>query len=282
MLHRNTALSENQKVSNMTSEVIRRMMHVSEDLPMGERVVVLDRVAQKLANSGYDLAMTRKGLVGGLKGYEKRLQQSRRQVDSPGYRVLHESAGVSFASRSMKKLTGKSSWFKDKPKDSNQDESNDTPTVMTKQEYRKQERKMKKEERNKEKSHISTVKTTCVMFVENTPYGELCSRLQRCEDRKASVTGRRVKMVEIGGSSLGQLMSNRNPWAGTSCGRADCHTCHQGGGKERKEDCIRRNIQNESRFGTCEDRELLKGADGKKSRRGKNDLTGKMFMWVRS
>ena len=43
MLHRNTALLENQKVSNMTSEVIRRMMHVSEGLPMSERVVVLDR-----------------------------------------------------------------------------------------------------------------------------------------------------------------------------------------------------------------------------------------------
>ena len=44
MLHRNTALSENTKVSNMTSEVMRRMFHVSEDLPMEERTMVLDRL----------------------------------------------------------------------------------------------------------------------------------------------------------------------------------------------------------------------------------------------
>ena len=71
ILHRDSALSENTKMSTLTSEVMRRMFHVSEDLPMEERTVVLDRLCQKLSNSGYDLDMTRKGMVAGLKGYEK-------------------------------------------------------------------------------------------------------------------------------------------------------------------------------------------------------------------
>ena len=112
MLHRDTALSENKKISNMTSEVMRRMMHVSEELPILERVVVLDRLSQKLSNSGYDLKMIRKGLVGGLKGYERRVEQSRKDPGETGYRPLHENAGVSFATRSRKKLTGKSNWFR--------------------------------------------------------------------------------------------------------------------------------------------------------------------------
>ena len=146
VLNRFTALSENTKVSNMTSEVIRRMMHVSEQLPMDERVVVLDRLGQKLANSDYDLAMIRRGMIGGLKGYEKRLEQSRKHVDSLGYRALHESAGVSFGARSLKKLTGKSSWFKQKPREKRDGEEL-VQTAMTKQEYRKLERKSRKLEK---------------------------------------------------------------------------------------------------------------------------------------
>ena len=111
MLSRHSVLSENTKVSNMTNEVIRRMMHVSEQLPIEERTVVLNRLGQKLANSGYDLPMIRKGMVGGLMGYEKRLEQSRKLVGSLGYRALHESACVSFGARSLKKLKGKSSCY---------------------------------------------------------------------------------------------------------------------------------------------------------------------------
>ena len=66
MLHRDSALSENTKMSNITSEVMRRMMHVSEELPMEERIVVLNKLCQKLSNSGFDLKTIIRGLVAGL------------------------------------------------------------------------------------------------------------------------------------------------------------------------------------------------------------------------
>ena len=106
----------------------------------------------------------------------------------------------------------------------------------------------------KRKEQQTEITTTSVMFVENTPHGELCARLQRTADRMACVAGRRVKMVEMGGTSLGQTFSNRNPWAGAGCERSDCHTCHQGGNADKREDCFKRNILYESRCGTCEDR----------------------------
>jgi hypothetical protein len=97
--------------------------------------------------------------------------------------------------------------------------------------------------------------TTSVMFIENTPFGELTRRLQECEDRLGTITGRRVRMVEMAGSQLSQLLPNTNPWAGGQCGRNNCHTCTQGGNSKQKEDCFRRNILYESRCGTCEDKE---------------------------
>ena len=112
----------------------------------------------------------------------------------------------------------------------------------------------------------SKLETTSVMFVDQTPYGELTKRLQLCEDRV--ITGRRVKMVEMGGSQLSQLLPNTNPWARAGYIRLDCHTCQQGGTQERKEDCFRRNILFECRCGRCEDRQ---GGEPKRKRQRKDD-----------
>ena len=56
---------------NITSEVFRRMMNVIEALPIEERNMVLNRFCQKLSKSGYDMKMSRRGLVAELKGCEK-------------------------------------------------------------------------------------------------------------------------------------------------------------------------------------------------------------------
>ena len=218
--------------------------------------------------------MMRRGLVAGLKGYERRVEQSMKDPGDAGYRPLHESAGISFVARSRKKLTGKSNWFRQNKKkipEERRDEQETRPTALTIQEHRRGERKMKKELKKRERKEEQTdITTTSVMFVENTPHGELCGRLQRSADRMAGVSSRRVKMVEMGGTSLGQTFSNRNPWAGAGCDRQDRHTCNQGGEAEKKEDCFRRNILYESRCGRCEDRRADNGPDRKKRRRGED------------
>jgi hypothetical protein len=79
---------------------------------MEERRAVVDKYGQKLINSGYGLEQTRRILVGGLKGYEKKLWTSK----TAGGRALHQSAGESSKARNRKKLTGKSDWFRQKKK----------------------------------------------------------------------------------------------------------------------------------------------------------------------
>ena len=56
VLHKDTALAENTKVSSLTAEVRRRRMNTSELLPESDRAEVINNVAQKMANSGYKLA----------------------------------------------------------------------------------------------------------------------------------------------------------------------------------------------------------------------------------
>ena len=246
--------------------MVRRMLNVSEMLPVSERIEVLDKFSQRMSNSGYPLDQIRRTVIGGLSGYEKKVRQSQMERGK-GWRQLHERAQASAGSRWKKKLLGKSTWYKEKEK-GNEDMIDKTRDLdkniqKTKIERRKEDAKLrkkrKKEDRRKESETAEQrrhreMETTSVMFVDSTPFGDLTRRLQECEDKLGAITGRRVRMVEMSGNQLGQLLPNTNPWAGEKCGRDNCHPCNQGGDREKKEDCFRRNILYESRCGVCEDK----------------------------
>ena len=52
------------------------MVNTSEDLDDSIRLEVVDNYAKKIINSGYGLNQTRNVMVGGLKGYERKLKLS--------------------------------------------------------------------------------------------------------------------------------------------------------------------------------------------------------------
>ena len=86
--------------------------------------------------------------------------------------------------------------------------------------------------------------TITVLFVDQTPGGELAKRLQKVEDRLSLITGYRVRVTETSGTQLCRVLPNTNPWKGMDCLREDCYTCSQGG--EKQEDCKKRSILYES------------------------------------
>ena len=58
-----------------------------------------------------------------------------------------------------------------------------------------------------------------------------------------------VRVTETGGAPLSSLLSNKDLWSGTECGRGSCRTCAQPG--EKKEPCMQRNIVYEIECSTC-------------------------------
>ena len=61
------------------------------------------------------------------------------------------------------------------------------------------------------------------------------------------------KVVEIRRSKLGSILSNKNPWTGSMCGRKHCHPCKQE--TEKVEPCSRQKIVYESRCVQCNENE---------------------------
>jgi hypothetical protein len=92
----------------------------------------------------------------------------------------------------------------------------------------------------KTKTGKEDIRTTSVLFVEQTRKGELAANLRQVEQRLQELTGFHIKVVERGGSKLSHLLANTNPWAGGNCGRQGCVTCEQGG--DRLPPCTKRSI----------------------------------------
>ena len=108
-IHFRSAMEENAKMKILANDLTRRLLNMSEDLGMDERVKVIDDYSQKIINSGYSRDQTRKIVINGIKAYENKLELCRR-----GERKLHRNAAESFGKRSRKKLLDKTEWFKDK------------------------------------------------------------------------------------------------------------------------------------------------------------------------
>ena len=53
VIHKDSALGENCKMSSLSQNLVRRLKNTCERLPEWERIVVVDNYTTKLANSGY-------------------------------------------------------------------------------------------------------------------------------------------------------------------------------------------------------------------------------------
>ena len=225
VINRQSALSEKTKVTSLSQDLIRRMKNTSEDLPMDERIAIIDEYTKQLIASGYSLNQTKNIIESGLLGYETLV----RKVEK-GDAVLHRSASEGAGARKRKKLLGKGNWFVTKKRSS----------FMDKQ------RKSKTKEINKEKEKDYTT----VLFVSQTPKGILAKRLQKAENDISKLTGDRVKVVERGGTSIRRILVKSNPWAGSLCGRENCLPCMFGDGKQ---DCFSKGVVYDMTCTSCEE-----------------------------
>ena len=146
---------------------------------------MLDTYAIKLLTSGYKLDQVKKITLGGVRGYENNLKRCREE-NKPVYRTAEESGG----SRWRTKLIGKSTWFKKGSNKKGNTDGEDLP-----REGKTNEMKVQKD------SNGSKLKTRSVLFVENTPGGELAGRIRELLRRLEPTIGFRIKVVEKAGTN---------------------------------------------------------------------------------
>ena len=201
-------------------------------MDVGEYTTILDRFSQKLFNSGYSVDQIRRMVVAGIKGWSGKVIRCKEEG-----RRLRRTAGDSLGLRMRTKLVGKTTWFKRRGGNRKDRHSGSS----------KSNRKKADETRG---SNTNSSIPKSVLFVDQTPGGELASRLKELMTRVEPTIGFTVKIVERSGLSLQSQFPLTTLWDGAACGReGECVTCYQGA--EMLPNCTKQSILYENVCHRC-------------------------------
>ena len=93
VIQEKSALSESVKIASLTEHVTRRLKNTSQDLPISYRLEALEKLSQKMANSGHKPEFMKRILTTGICKYERKLAASRLDIEDPNYQKLHQPSG---------------------------------------------------------------------------------------------------------------------------------------------------------------------------------------------
>ena len=236
--------------------MIRRLANTRDDTKKEDFQRIIDRFSQKMKNSGYREDQIRKVMVAGIRGWGAKVKRCQAEG-----RRLRRTSKDSQGARYRRKLLGKSSWFKKRggrKKDWYGSKGGRGKEVPKK--------------REPQKTPISTPRS--VLFVEQTPGGELAAKLRELFIRLEPTLGFYVKVVEKTGRSLMSQFPLTNLWGGIPCGREeDCITCYQGA--EVVPNCTKQSVVYENVCASC-----IPGAGGKDPIKGEDLDPGKPALYV--
>ena len=220
VISKRSAMAENGKIASLSQDLIRRLKNTSQGLPQHVKNKVIDQYCTKLASSGYGNKQIHSIITAGLRGFVK---LSKKQI--------HRPAATTRRERNLKKLTGKTQWFRSKKKE----DKNSKADKTGKHQARRPPTTQKHPDNVQKQKEI---RTTSVLFIEQTPNGELARRFREAEIELAKITGFRIKIVERNGTKVKNILHVTNPWAEGICERPDCYPCATGETKC----CFKRNI----------------------------------------
>ena len=167
-------------------------------------------------------------VANGVKGY---MRKRDRRMKSGKSKRIHLTAEESQGSRIRKRLLGKSSWYK-KRGGANDEQGGD-----------------KAGNSRSRSEESSLLKTRAVLFIEQSPQGELARRMKDQLRSLEATLGYRVKVVERTGRSLKSILAQGLGQGGQVCGRGACVTCGQEG--DEKPPCTISSVVYESVCKPC-------------------------------
>ena len=221
----NSAMSWNTKRATLSQEIVRRMLNTSEQVTQSERDKIIEKFLAKMKKSGYSKRQRREVTIAGLKGYETRKRRAEEKNTE-----LHRNGASTLVQRYKKKLTGKTSWYKQKKKKREACPNSRRETVWSGS--TNERRKVLSEDEKP---------PTAVLFVPRTHEGELAQLLREAEKQLQQFCNSKVKIVEETGEMAKSLVHRANHWAGGDCGRQTCMACTTGD-TEKSGDCRRRGV----------------------------------------
>ena len=214
MVQKRSALNENSKNQILANDLIRRMGNTDERQGKYIMGMVVDQFAKKVLTSGYTIQQTKRIVINGIRGWEKRKSLAMKERNK-----LFRSGKESRPQRIKKKTVGRTTWFKKKP-----NSKKDTTKLVEDAKIRGgcKDKKSTGKRMNKKDENNVDMRTIAVLFVENTKEGVLARELREVMERIKYILGYNIKIVERSGTPLKLMFALSRIGEGGECGREDC------------------------------------------------------------
>ena len=261
MVQKRTSMDENSKNQILANDLVRRLGNTDVRQPRKVVAEVVDMFGKKLLTSGYSMDQTRRIVLSGIRGWERKKSVARAER-----RTLFRTSAGSLSGRLKKKTIGRTTWYR-KKKNTKKDSQEDRYDKKTHTDaeigsgkynssYEDPDIRMEKTNAHsttsKKKGEDKEVKTSAVLFVENTKEGRLAKNLREVVERLKGILGYRIKVVERSGTSLKMMFPLSRIGEGRECGKDDCTTCTQErGGEDNPPPCNKRNVLYENICRIC-------------------------------
>ena len=118
VIMKRSAMSDHSRYNILANELVRRLSNMKrEETTHEEKEEVVEHFIQQCKTSGYSRHETREGVVSGIKGWKRKC--TRRERDGIDF---YRSGRSTLGARTKKKLTEKSTWYKNKRKRGDEEE----------------------------------------------------------------------------------------------------------------------------------------------------------------
>ena len=112
-----SAMSDHQRYSILSIDLVRRLSNINiGKVSQDEVLKVVEKFILLLVTSGYDRPQAREAVVSGIKGWKAKVERRKKEK-----RSFYRPAASTLSLRYRKKLTAKTSWYKDKKKATQQE-----------------------------------------------------------------------------------------------------------------------------------------------------------------
>ena len=194
ILMKRSAISDQQRYSILSNELIRRLSNLSQEISQAERLQVVETFTTEMKNSGYERKQANEAVISGLKGFTRKVE-NRRKAGMNFYRTAKET----LKPRIKKKLLQKTTWYKTKPRD---EKENNIAGKIGGDEIRSKRSNLGLKKGRIEKQGNTKSKIKAVIFVPFTEGSKLARKMKEAEDNLEKVTGYRFKIVERAGNKI--------------------------------------------------------------------------------